>query len=115
MLRAFAVSALVVATVVGVGAQPGQSQGQGQRPQQPARDTPAQPSAPAPSGRISGRVVTADTGRPVKRARVFLNAAELPGGGRGMLTDDSGLYEITDLPAGRYTLNVSKSGFVSLS
>jgi len=115
MLRAFPVSALVVATVVGVGAQPGQSQGQGQRPQQPARDTPAQPSTPAPSGRISGRVVTADTGRPVKRARVFLNAAELPGGGRGMLTDDSGLYEITDLPAGRYTLNVSKSGFVSLS
>ena len=59
-------------------------------------------------------MVTADTGRPVKRARVLLNAAELPGG-RGMLTDDSGLYEITDLPAGRYTLNVSKSGFVSLS
>jgi hypothetical protein len=59
-------------------------------------------------------VVTADSGRPVKRARVFLNAAELPGG-RGMLTDDAGVYEITDLPAGRYSLNVSKSGFVSLS
>ena len=97
-----------------MGAQPGQSQGQGQRPQQPARDTPAQPSTPAPSGKISGRVVAADTGRPIKRARVFVNAAELPGG-RGMLTDDSGTFEITDLPAGRYTLNVSKSGFVSLS
>jgi Carboxypeptidase regulatory-like domain len=114
MLRAFSIPALVVAVVVTVGAQPGQSQGQGQRPQQPARDTPAQPSTPAPSGKISGRVVTADTGRPIKRARVFVNAAELPGG-RGMLTDDSGTYEITDLPAGRYTLNVSKSGFVSLS
>ena len=114
MLRAFSIPALVVAVVVNVGAQPGQSQGQGQRPQQPARDTPAQPSAPAPSGKISGRVVAADTGRPIKRARVSLNAAELPGG-RGMLTDDSGIYEITDLPAGRYTLNVSKSGFVSLS
>ena len=114
MPRAFSIPALVVAVVVNVGAQPVQSQGQGQRPQQPARDTPAQPSAPAPSGKISGRVVAADTGRPIKRARVFLNAAELPGG-RGMLTDDSGTYEITDLPAGRYTLNVSKSGFVSLS
>jgi len=114
MLRAFSIPALVVAVVVTVGAQPGQSQGQGQRPQQPARDTPAQPSTPAPSGKISGRVVTADTGRPIKRARVFVNAAELPGG-RGTLTDDSGTYEITDLPAGRYTLNVSKSGFVSLS
>ena len=114
MLRAFSIPGLVVAVVVTVGAQPGQSQGQGQRPQQPARDTPAQPTAPAPSGKISGRVVAADTGRPIKRARVFVNAAELPGG-RGMLTDDSGTYEITDLPAGRYTLNVSKSGFVSLS
>ena len=114
MLRAFSIHAFVVAVVVTVGAQPGQSQGQGQRPQQPARDTPAQPSTPAPSGKISGRVVAADSGRPIKRARVFVNAAELPGG-RGMLTDDSGTYEITDLPAGRYTLNVSKSGFVSLS
>src|SRR6476660_6109010 len=114
MLRAFSIPALVFAVVVTVGAQPGQSQGQGQRPQQPARDTPAQPSTPAPSGRISGRVVAADTGRPIKRARVLVNAAELPGG-RGMLTDDSGTYEITELPAGRYTLNVSKSGFVSLS
>ena len=112
MLRAFSIPTLVVAVAVTVGAQPGQSQGQ--RPQQPARDTPAQPSAPGPSGKISGRVVAADTGRPIKRARVFLNAPELPGG-RGMLTDDSGIYEITDLPAGRYTLNVSKSGFVSLS
>src|SRR5437867_7694527 len=113
MVRAISVPALLVAAAVSVGAQTGQSQGQGQRPQQPARDTPAQPSTSAPSGRISGRVVAADTGRPVKRARVFLNAAELPGG-RGMLTDDSGAYEITELPAGRYTLNVSKSGFVSL-
>jgi len=114
MFRAFSVASLLVTAVVALGAGPAQSQGQGARPQQPARDTPAQSTTPAPSGRISGRVVTADTGRPVKRARVSLNAAELPGG-RGMLTDDSGVYEITDLPAGRYTLNVSKSGFVSLS
>jgi Carboxypeptidase regulatory-like domain len=113
MVRVFSIPALIVAAAVNLGAYPGQSQGQG-RSQQPARDTPAQPSTAAPGGRISGHVVAADTGRPVKRARVFLNAAELPGG-RGMLTDDSGAYEITDLPAGRYTLNVSKSGFVSLS
>src|SRR5882672_9913835 len=114
MIRVFSIAGLILAAaVVGVGAELAQTQGP--RPQQPARDTPAQPAAaPAPTGKISGRVVTADTGRPVKRARVSLNAAELSGG-RGMLTDDSGAYEITDLPAGRYTLNVSKSGFVSLS
>ena len=64
-----------------------------------------------PTGRITGRVLAADTGRPVKRARVFVNAAELPGG-RGVLTDDDGVFEFTELPAGRYTLTVSKSGFV---
>ena len=63
---------------------------------------------------MSGRVLAADTGRPVKRARVFITAAELPGG-RGMLTDDSGVFDFTELPAGRYTLTASKSGFIGLS
>src|SRR5580765_8474220 len=107
MRRALLFSAALVGAAATLGALQGQPQGQRPNSQQPARDTPAQPATPAPSGRISGRVVTADSGRPVKRARVFLNAAELPGG-RGMLTDDAGVYEITDLPAGRYTLNVSK-------
>src|SRR6185436_18168441 len=84
--------------------------------QQPARDTPAQPESAVrlPGGRITGRVLASDNGRPVKRARVFISAAELPGG-RGMLTDDSGVFDFTELPGGRYTLTVSKSGFVSLS
>lgn len=87
------------------------------RPQQPARDTSArtpESAIPSPTGRITGRVVAGDNGRPLKRARVFVNAAELPGG-RGALTDDSGAFDFTDLPAGRYTVTVSKAGFVSLS
>src|SRR5437870_9795249 len=107
----FFVAALIAPALSGGAQQP--PQGQGQRSQQPSRDTPAQ-NLPTPTGKISGRVVAADTGRPIKRARVFANAAEVPGG-RGMLTDDSGAYEITDLPAGRYTINVSKTGFVALS
>jgi hypothetical protein len=95
------------------------AEGQPPRPAQPpspARDTSAQSkeNAPAPTGSIVGRVVAADTGRPIKRARVNANAAELPGG-RGMLTDDKGQFQLTELPAGRYTVNVSKTGFVSLS
>src|SRR5436190_1390301 len=83
--------------------------------QQPARDTSARPEVPkTPTGRITGRVLAADNGRPVKRARVFAAAAELSGG-RGVLTDDAGMFDFTELPAGRYTLTVSKSGFVSLS
>jgi hypothetical protein len=83
--------------------------------QQPPRDTSSgSPDTPAPKGRINGRVLAADTGRPVRRARVFINAAELSGG-RGMLTDDAGTFDFSDLPAGRYTVTVSKAGFVSLS
>src|SRR5262249_51555119 len=83
--------------------------------QRPARDTPAQPTeVPPPAGRITGTVSASDNGRPVKRARVFVSAVELPGG-RGVLTDDQGVFDLTELPAGRYTLTVSKSGFVSLS
>jgi hypothetical protein len=124
MVRTLVISALLVtltvALTVASGAQqpaprPGQQAG---RPtgQTPARDTPAQPNdgPPPPAGRIAGRVLAADNGRPVKRARVFATAAELPGG-RGMMTDDTGTFDLAELPAGRYTLTVSKSGFVSLS
>jgi hypothetical protein len=45
---------------------------------------------------------------------VFVSAAELPGG-RAALTDDQGIYDINELPGGRYTVTVSKSGFVSLA
>lgn len=84
---------------------------------QPARDTPAQTqrgATLAAAGRIAGRVVAADTGRPIQRARVRLSAAELPGG-RGALTDADGMFDFTELPAGRYSLAVSKSGYVTIS
>src|SRR5438445_1085382 len=84
-------------------------------PQQPARDTPAQKEAQAvPSGKISGQVLTGDTGRPLKRARVYASAAELREG-RATITDDAGRYELSELPAGRYTVTVSKVGFIALS
>src|SRR5512142_2418217 len=98
-----------VAAAVSLGAQ--------QPPRPPSRDTSAQQNQeapPTPTGRISDRVIAGDNGRPVKRARVFINAAELSGG-RGALTDDQGVFDFTELPAGRYTVTASKSGFVSLA
>jgi len=118
-----AVSIVALLLVLGAAATAQQTPGQiapPQRPatgsQQPARDTPAQPqdAVPTPTGRITGSVVASDNGRPVKRARVFVSAVELPGG-RGVMTDDQGVFDLAELPAGRYTLTVSKSGFVSLS
>src|SRR3954469_25314702 len=122
MIRALSIVCLLLALGMAAAAQetPGQI-AQPPRPatgsQQPARDTPAQPqdAPPTPTGRITGRVIASDNGRPVKRARVFVTAAELSGGGRGVLTDDQGVFDLTELPAGRYTLTVSKTGFVSLS
>ena len=122
MIRALLIVSLLL--VLGMAATAQQTPGQIAQPprpttgsQQPARDTPAQPqdAPPPPTGRITGRVVASDNGRPVKRARVFVTAAELSAGGRGVLTDDQGVFDLTELPAGRYTLTVSKSGFVSLS
>jgi hypothetical protein len=80
------------------------------------RDTPVQQRGKpaAASGRIAGRVLGADNGRPVTRALVRLVASELPGG-RNALTDNSGAFEFTELPAGRYTLTASKAGYVGLS
>ncbi len=98
----------------------GQAGGGGQTGQtpQPTRDTSAQQqqqtNAPAATGRIAGRVLTADTGRPVRGARVALSAGSLPGG-RNLVTDASGLFDFPTLPEGRYTLNVSKAGFVTLA
>src|SRR5260370_1387464 len=84
--------------------------------QTPARDSPAQqvggPAAPA--GRIAGHVLGADNGRPIRRARVAINAPDLPGG-RAALTDDSGAFDFIELPPSRYTLTVSKTGYVPLS
>src|SRR5262245_19391710 len=121
MLRAVGFAVFTALFAVALGAQlPGQTTTGGQggrgRVQQPSRDTSARPSdtQPPPTGRITGRAFAGDTGRPLKRARVSINAAELPGA-RGMLTDDSGVFDFTELPAGRYTVSVSKSGFVTLS
>jgi hypothetical protein len=84
---------------------------------QPPRDTSAQKDSSqkdAALGRVSGRVFAADSGRPLKRARIMASSAELPQG-RAALTDDNGAYELGDLPGGRYTVTVSKTGFISLS
>jgi hypothetical protein len=111
MLHRFMAPTLAVLLVCGLSAQTSR-----QPPaQQPARDTPGQrDTSPTPSGRISGRVLAADNGRPVKRARASVSGPELPEG-RATLTDDNGVFALDDLPPGRYTLTVTKTGFITLS
>jgi hypothetical protein len=66
------------------------------------------------TGRITGRVVTADTGAPVRRAQLRLYSPEIAEN-HVAATDPQGRYEFTSLPAGRYMLTASKAGFVTWS
>jgi protocatechuate 3,4-dioxygenase beta subunit len=88
--------------------------GWGVSAQQPPRDTSAggQTQTPAPTGRITGRVVDAVTGRPMKMATVRLTSEV---GGRAGQTDEAGVFDFTNLPAARYNVRVQKSGYVSLA
>ena len=74
-----------------------------------ARD---QQAAPTGTAVIRGRILTVDTGTPIRRAQVRATS----GGGRGHLTttDAQGRFEFRDLQAGRWDLSASKAGFVTL-
>ncbi len=114
--------ALTLAAAIAVAAQappspqpPGQGPGrQGQPPgggrrggalQRPQRDL----AAPAGTAVIAGSVMAADTGRPVKRARVIVAGGGRP---RAATTDEQGRFRITALPAGTYSITATKTGFV---
>ena len=64
---------------------------------------------------IRGRVLAADTGRPLRRARITASAPELGGEQRSTSTGMDGRYELTELPAGRYTIRVTRSGYIPLN
>ena len=76
----------------------------------PPRDT-----RPAPTGtaRIRGRVLAADSGAPLRRAQVRLASQDIRTA-KNATTDTEGRFEFTDLPAGRYSLTVSKAGYLTL-
>ena len=78
----------------------------------PPRD--ARPATQAGAAIVRGRVTAADTGRPLRRARITLSGAELGREGRSTSTSLDGRYEMADLPPGRYTVRIARSGYVPL-
>src|SRR5437867_4178695 len=66
------------------------------------------------TAQVRGRVFDASAGKPLRRAQIRLTSADFR---QNFLTasDEQGRYEFKDLPAGRYSLNVSKGGYVTLS
>ena len=68
---------------------------------------------PAGTAVIRGRVVTADTGAPVRRAQVRAVSANSRDN-RLVATDEQGNFEFRDLSGGRWDVTTSKAGFVTM-
>src|SRR5262245_20282427 len=92
---------------------------------QPPAQTPAQQTPTRDAGTvrpasgtavIRGHVVAADGNRPLRRVQVraivYGAANRQP---RTTSTDESGEYELTDLPAGRYSISAVRGGFLTLN
>src|SRR4051812_763354 len=82
--------------------------------QLPPRDPRAAAATATGTAGIRGRIFAADSGKPLRRARIQIGSPAL-GDGRTTSTDADGRYEFKDLPAGRYNINVTRSGYLRLS
>lgn len=76
----------------------------------PPRDNAAMPTGTA---RISGRIIAAETGSPIRYAQINVSSGDAQFN-RNVTTDSEGRYELASLPAGRYRLYVNKAGYVPL-
>lgn len=84
--------------------------GGGRGAQRPARDATERATGTAI---IRGRIVTTDTGAPIRRAQVrAVSSASRET--RLVTTDAQGGFEFRDLPAGRWEISASKAGFVTM-
>jgi protocatechuate 3,4-dioxygenase beta subunit len=79
---------------------------------------PATSTAQGGRARMSGRVFAGDTGKPLRGA--FVNVIDSRAAnpnerqGRWVATDANGRWEFTDLGPGRYTVVVTKSGYLKI-
>jgi carboxypeptidase family protein len=64
------------------------------------------------TGALRGRVLAADTGSAIRRAQVRVSSPDI--GSKTTVTDAQGRYEFKELPAGRFSVSVTKSGYVTM-
>lgn len=70
-------------------------------------------NAPKGTAVIRGRITAIDSGRPLRRAQIRLSSNDYPEG-RSTSTNARGEFEFKDLPPGRYTVNVTRSGYLPM-
>jgi hypothetical protein len=80
----------------------------------PPRDAGSAGQGTKGTGVIRGRVIAADTQQPLRRARIRVSGPELGSEGRSTSTGADGKYELRELPAGRYEIYVSRSGYLEM-
>lgn len=106
-------SALLIAVALVVTPPPAaHAQGIGIGPGEFSTMLPQNRAARTGTGRLRGRITAADTGAIVRRAQVRISGPDIES--RTAFTDAQGRYEFRELPAGRLSLSVSKSGFVTM-
>ena len=112
MRAAFGSVAVVMTMLVLAGDLVGQEQIKPQPAPSP-RDTAAPPPRGA-TGLLSGTLVAADTGRPVRRATVTLASPD-SGVRKTATTDEAGVFSFTQLPAGSFTLSATRLGYLDVA
>jgi hypothetical protein len=112
MKRTLLILFLLIAISGSVAGAAPQGGGRGMAPTQMPRD----PATPEKKGTavIRGRITAVDTGRALRRVQVRVNAPEIQET-RTASTGSDGKFEIRDLPAGSYTINLTRSGYLRLS
>jgi Carboxypeptidase regulatory-like domain len=120
MFRRFAITATFVGAAFTIltaqQPQPGPPPG---APGQPPPRTPPRATRPGEDPQkgtavLRGYVLASDTGNPIRRALVRATSQDGRSGGMTQ-TDADGRFEIKELLGGRYTLMVTKAGYVSMS
>ena len=81
----------------------------------PAAWAQTKPAAPKP-GTIRGTITAADTGKPLRRARVTVTPVSTSPSAppAPAFTNSLGQYELRDVPAGRYYVAARRAGYVDI-
>jgi hypothetical protein len=70
---------------------------------------------PTGTASISGRVISSESGRPIRRARVSLRGRAGDSRGLATVTDEEGRFTFSSLAAGRYDLRAGKARYVDMA